>query len=201
VRAKAEEHQRKREQTKTNQEPRGTRGQRAQREEREDGCVARLGGSNQGRPEGDDTLTMISHGVEISIAAGEADEKDEGHRGLFLFFLLLFFTLFFLYHIFVLKVQEIAWSASYAENKTQNPKRANKGNITHQKSSTGVRTGPRPTYGRQIQTSKSRKTLPKPTGSIKNKNINLGFLRRHKISKGNYIRRTGGDPGGRGRRS
>ena len=44
-----------------------------------------------------------------------------------------FFILFFLYHIFVVKVQEIAWSASYGENKTQNPKQTNKGNIRHQK--------------------------------------------------------------------
>jgi len=40
-----------------------------------------------------------------------------------------FFFLFLLYHIFVVKVQEIAWSASYGENKTQKPKRTNKGNI------------------------------------------------------------------------
>ena len=35
-----------------------------------------LGRSHQGRPEAEDTLTMISHGVEISIAGGGADEKD-----------------------------------------------------------------------------------------------------------------------------
>jgi len=29
-----------------------------------------------------------------------------------------FFFSFFLYHIFVVKVQEIAWSASYGQNKT-----------------------------------------------------------------------------------
>ena len=40
-----------------------------------------------------------------------------------------FFYIFFLYHIFVVKVQEIAWSASYGENKTHNPKRTNKGTI------------------------------------------------------------------------
>ena len=44
-----------------------------------------------------------------------------------------FFFLFFLYYIFVVKVQEIAWSASYGENKTKNPGRTNKGNIRHQK--------------------------------------------------------------------
>jgi len=41
----------------------------------------------------------------------------------------VFFFFVFLYHIFLVKVQEIAWSASYGENKTQNPKRTDKGNI------------------------------------------------------------------------
>ena len=77
---------------------------------------------------------MISHGVEISIAGGGADEKDERKYGaFFLFFVFLLFFLFFLYYIFVVKVQEIAWSARYGENKTQNPKRTNQGNIRHQK--------------------------------------------------------------------
>jgi len=49
--------------------------------------------------------------------------KMEENLGLFIFIFI------FLYHIFVVKVQEIAWSASYGENKTQNPKRTNKGNI------------------------------------------------------------------------
>jgi len=45
--------------------------------------------------------------------------KNQGNRGLFFFlFLFLFLFLFFLYHIFVVKVQEIAWSASYGQNKT-----------------------------------------------------------------------------------
>ena len=30
-----------------------------------------------GRSEAEDTLTIISHGDEISIAGGEADEKDD----------------------------------------------------------------------------------------------------------------------------
>jgi len=41
------------------------------------GCVVLPVRSHQGRPEVGDTLTMISHGVEISIAGGGADEKDE----------------------------------------------------------------------------------------------------------------------------
>jgi len=60
-------------------------GQRPQREGREDGCVALLGRSHQRRPEAEDTLTMISHGVEISIAGGGADEKDEWSEGFFSF--------------------------------------------------------------------------------------------------------------------
>jgi len=79
-------------QTKTNQEPRGRGGQRPQREEREDGCVTLLGQSHQGRPEGEDTPTMISQGIEISIDGGGADEKDEGSEGSFSF---LFFSFFF----------------------------------------------------------------------------------------------------------
>ena len=42
-----------------------------------DECVLLLGRSHQERVEAVDTLTMISHGVEISIARGGADEKDE----------------------------------------------------------------------------------------------------------------------------
>jgi len=59
---------------------------------------------------------MISHGVEISIAGGGADEKDERNEGLFSFF--LFFFLFFSYHVFIVKVQETTCSASYVRNKT-----------------------------------------------------------------------------------
>jgi len=38
---------------------------------------------------------MISHGVEIAIAGGEADGKDEKNRGLFFFFFFFFFLFFF----------------------------------------------------------------------------------------------------------
>jgi len=41
-----------------------------------DGYVV-LQGRSHLRPETGDTLTMISHGVEISITGGGADEKDE----------------------------------------------------------------------------------------------------------------------------
>ena len=50
---------------------------RAPRERKgRDGCMLLLGRSHQGRAEAEDTPTMISHGVEISIAGGGADEKD-----------------------------------------------------------------------------------------------------------------------------
>jgi len=61
------------------------------------------------------------------MTGGVEGAKEIG--GLFFFFFFLFFSFFFLCHIFVVMVQEIAWSASYGENKTQKPKRTNKGNI------------------------------------------------------------------------
>ena len=112
----------------------------------------------------------------------------EENRG---FFFSFFLFLFFFYHIFVVKVQEIAWSSSDGENKTQNPKRTNKINIRHQSSSSGVRTGPRPTYGREIGPSESKETLLKPADSMKNNKVNLDFLRRDKVTKGNCLRRAG----------
>jgi len=96
------------------------------------------------------------------MTGGVEGGEREGSEGSF------FFIFIFLYHIFVVKVQEIAWSASYGENKTQNPKRTNKRNIRNNTSSSGVRTGPRPTYGREIQTHKSKETLLTPADSMKN---------------------------------
>jgi len=97
---------------------------------------------------------MISHGVEISIAGGGADEKDEWSEGSFFFLFcsfFFFFFFFFLYHIFVVKVQEIAWSASYGENKTQNPKRTNKGKIWHQSLQLGSIPVPGPHTGATLK--------------------------------------------------
>jgi len=48
--------------------------------------VVLLGRSHQGRQEAEDTSTMISHGVEISMVGGGAGEKDEGNERLFFFF-------------------------------------------------------------------------------------------------------------------
>jgi len=55
-----------------------------------DRWVTLLGRSHQGRSEAEDTLTMISHGVEISIAGGGADEKDARKYGAFFLFFLFF---------------------------------------------------------------------------------------------------------------
>jgi len=55
---------------------------------------------------------MISHGVEISIAGGGADEKDARKFGAFLFF---FF--FFLYHVFVVKYKKQHGALAMAETK------------------------------------------------------------------------------------
>jgi len=96
---------------------------------------------------------------------------------------------YFLYDIFIVKVQEIAWSASYDENKTQNPKRTNKGNIRHQKTlQLGSVLVPGPHTGTKLKQGSQRKPSPEPADSMKNKIINLALLRRHKVTKGDYIR-------------
>jgi len=41
-----------------------------------DGYMILLGRSHPGRTEAEDTLTIISHGVAISIAGGRVDQKD-----------------------------------------------------------------------------------------------------------------------------
>jgi len=48
---------------------------------RKSAYVLLLGRSDQGRAEAGDTLTMISHAVEISIARGRVDEKDGREQG------------------------------------------------------------------------------------------------------------------------
>jgi len=59
-----------------NQEPVGGEAKDPRDRRGKDRCVVLLGRSYQGRPEAGDTVTMISHCVEISIAGGGADEKD-----------------------------------------------------------------------------------------------------------------------------
>jgi len=78
------------------------------------------------------------------MTGGVEGAERKGSEGVFFFF-------FFLYHIFVVKVQEIAWSASYGENKTQNPKRTNKGKIRHQSLQLGSVPVPGPHTGSTLK--------------------------------------------------
>jgi len=49
----------------------------------------------RGRSAAEDPLTMISYGVEISMAGGGADEKDEAREGSFFsFFFFLFYIMY-----------------------------------------------------------------------------------------------------------
>jgi len=85
-----------------------------------DGCVGLLGRSERGRPEAKDTLTMISRGVEISIAGGGADEKD-GHekRGFFSLFL-CFFCFYIIYSLVRCKKAHGALAMAKTKRKIQN---------------------------------------------------------------------------------
>jgi len=56
-----------------------------------------------------------------------------------------------------------------AKTKTKIPNELTKETPGTEVTSTGVRTGHRPIYGRQIQPSKLRKTLPRAADSMKNK--------------------------------
>jgi len=96
-------------------------------------------------------------GVVISMTGGVEGTEREGNRALFF---LLFFSLVFLYHIFILKGQEIAWSASYGENKTQKPKRTNKGNIRNISLRLGSVPVPGPHAGAKLKQVNQRKPSP-----------------------------------------
>jgi len=83
------------------------------------------------------------------MTGGVAGTERGRKSGAFSFFSIFLFL--FLYHIFVVKVQEIAWSASYGENKTQNPKRTNKGKIRHQSLQLGSVPVPGPHMGTTLK--------------------------------------------------
>jgi len=57
---------------------------------------------------------MISHGVEISIAGGGADEKDGAREGSFFFF---FFFLFFKIKYSLLRYKKLHGALAMAETK------------------------------------------------------------------------------------
>ena len=97
---------------------RGRGGQRPLREEREEGVINPRAVATDGVDQRQRTLSrrfpMVLRFQSLEV---ERTRKMKEIGSFFSFFF------FFLYHIFVVKVQEIAWSASYGENKTQNPKR------------------------------------------------------------------------------
>ena len=76
VRGQGEKHQRKHDNKDRIKNPVGGEAKDPRERKGRDGCVVLLGRSHQGRPEAGDTPTMTSHGVEISIAGGGADEKE-----------------------------------------------------------------------------------------------------------------------------
>ena len=77
MRGKGEKHRRERAHDDRIKNPVGGEAKDPRERKGKDGCVTLLGRNHQGRPEAEATLMMISHGVEISIAGGGADEKDE----------------------------------------------------------------------------------------------------------------------------
>ena len=102
------------------------------------------------------TWTVFDVRISQDAERGDAGSKQRwtSHRwggkskgGVFFFI----FFYFFLYHIFVVTVQEIAWSASYGENKTQKPKRTNKGKIHHGSLQLGYVPGPGPHTGAKFK--------------------------------------------------
>ena len=77
--------------------PVGVEAKEVREEKRIDGCVVLLGTRHEGRPEAENTFKLISHRVEISIARGGADEKDDWKKGGS--FVPVSFSFF--YHVFV----------------------------------------------------------------------------------------------------
>jgi len=57
-------------------------------------------------------VTMISHGIEISIAGGVAEKEDANYCDRFFLLLFFFFFFFFLYHMHLFKVQRQTSSVS-----------------------------------------------------------------------------------------
>jgi len=74
---------------------------------------------------------MISHGVEISIAGGGADEKDEGNRGLFFIFFIFYFYFYIIYSLLRYKKSHGALAMVKTKPKIQNE-------LTKEKSGTNL---------------------------------------------------------------
>jgi len=165
---KVEKHRRKRAHEDRVKNPVGGEAKDPRERKGRDGCVAPIGRSHQGGPEAEDTLTTIFHGVEISIAGGGADEKDEENRGLFFFFFLFYFMFIFYMIYSLLRYKKSHGALAMVKTKPKIQNKQTKETSGTENCSTGVRTGPRPTYGREIKPRTSRKTLPIPADSMKN---------------------------------
>jgi len=74
---------------------------------------------------------MISHGVEISIAGGGADEKDGEMGGSFLFLFLLFFIFYIIYSLLRYKKSHGALAMAKTKPKIQDE-------LTKEKSGTNL---------------------------------------------------------------
>jgi len=148
------------------------------------------------------TFTIFNE-IFLPCLEGPMTPINWSYIGNFLFYLdcntcSVFFYIFLYIIYWLLRYKKSHGALAMVKTKPKIQNKLTKETTGTKNSSTGVRTSPRPTYGHEIQPSKSRETLPKPADSMKNKSINLAFLRRHKVTKGNYIRRTGRNRGDRG---
>ena len=83
----------------------------------------------------------------------------QGNRGLFfLFFFSFFFFFYIIYSLLRYKKSHGALAMGKTKPKIQNELTKETSGV--KTSSTGVRAGPRPTYGHEIKPSKSKETLP-----------------------------------------
>jgi len=87
------------------------------------------------------------------------------------FFFLFFFSFFFYIIYSLLRYKKSHGALAMAKTKPKIQSEQTKEISGTKLSSSGVHTGPRPTYGHEIQPSKTKKTLLKPADSMKNKSI------------------------------
>jgi len=121
-----------------------------------------------------------------------------GEGGLFFFFLLFSFF-YIIYSLLRYKKSHGALAMAKTKPRIQNEQtKETSGTKTLQLGSVPV---PGPHTGAKLNQVNQGKPFLQPADSMKNKNINLAFLRRHKVPKGNYIRRTGGDRKSSGRQA
>jgi len=98
---------------------------------------------------------MISHGVEISLEVERTRKMKEIRGFLFLFFFLFFYIIYSL-----LRYKKSHGALAMAKTKPKIQNELTKETSGTKYSSTGVRTGPRPTCLLEIKPSKPEETLP-----------------------------------------